>query len=231
MKATASVQETSIDVAWIRDGVVALGHRPADRCYRAILAVEGPPEAFATEIDRVQPLLAGFAGFLNALGQASVLPPAGLQVLVRAERADLSEYATRLEQRAGGLPSHLAREALADAAWARKEGPALGLLARSGYVVVPAESVPGADLSNRLGNARTRLGRWLGAKTSLSESDARQALDTRCSELIQRLAHAGVWTSRLDDVGLTRLLQACWAAHRNGRFEQDLQASLPGRTR
>ena len=116
MKPMASVQDTSVDVVWIRGCVVALGHRAADRCYRAALATEGPPEAFAREVERVQPLLAGFAGFLNALSQASVLPPSGLQVLVRAERADLSEYAARLEGRALALPRPLGREALEDAA-------------------------------------------------------------------------------------------------------------------
>jgi len=80
MKKLASVQETSLDIGWIREGVVCLGSRPADRCYRAVLAVEGPPEAFADEVDRVQPLLDGFARFLNALGQTGVLPPAVLQV-------------------------------------------------------------------------------------------------------------------------------------------------------
>src|SRR5438309_371811 len=132
MKPMASVQDTSVDVVWIRGCVVALGHRAADRCYRA---------AFAREVERVQPLLAGFAGFLNALSQASVLPPSGLQVLVRAERADLSAYAARLEGRALALPRPLGREALEDAAWARQEGPGLGLLRRRGYLIVPAESV------------------------------------------------------------------------------------------
>ena len=44
MKTLASVQETSLDIVWIRRGVVCLGSRPADRCYRAVLAVEGPPK-------------------------------------------------------------------------------------------------------------------------------------------------------------------------------------------
>jgi len=123
-------QETSLDIVWIRDGVVCLGSRSADRCYRAVLAVQGPPEAFAPEVERLQPLLDGFASFLNALGQPSALPPATLQALVLAEPTDLGEYAARLENRAMALPPHLAREALADAAWARQAGPQLGLLAR-----------------------------------------------------------------------------------------------------
>ena len=44
-----------------------------------------------------------------------------VQALVLAEPTDLTEYATRLEERASALPPHLAREALADAAWARQE--------------------------------------------------------------------------------------------------------------
>lgn len=223
MKTMASVQETSLDVVWIRDGVVALGYRAADRCYRAVLAVEGPPEAFAAEADRVEPLVAGFAGFLNALSQASVLPPSGLQVLVRSERTDLSEYAARLEQRAVGLRVDLAKEALADAAWARNAGPSLGLLPRRAYLVVPAEALTGADLAGRLAKLGLRLGGWFNVKSRLSETEARQALDTRCAELAERLQHIGVSASRLYDVGLTRLFQACWTTRRNGRFEQDLR--------
>jgi hypothetical protein len=174
-------------------------------------------------------LLAGFAGFLNALSQASVLPPSGLQVLVRAERADLSEYAARLEVRALALPRPLGREALEDAAWARQEGPGLGLLRRRGYLIVPAESVPGGDMAGRLGNAGSRLGRWFGARASISETDARRALDTRCAELVERLAQGGVWAWRLDDAALARLFQACWTGRHNGRFEQDLQTCAPSR--
>jgi hypothetical protein len=43
----ASIQETTLDVAWIRDGVICFGNRSAERCYRAVLTTEGPPEAFA----------------------------------------------------------------------------------------------------------------------------------------------------------------------------------------
>jgi hypothetical protein len=100
----ASVQETSLDIVWIRDPVVCPGNRSADRCYRAVLAVQGPPEAFAPEVERLQPLLDGFASFLSALGQPSTLPPAALQALVLADPTDLAEYPARLEHRARALP-------------------------------------------------------------------------------------------------------------------------------
>ena len=96
MRKLASVQETSLDIFWIREGVVCLGSRPADRCYRAVLGVEGPPETFADEVERVQPLLDGFARFLNTLGQPGVLPPAVVEVLGLAEPMALTEYATPL---------------------------------------------------------------------------------------------------------------------------------------
>jgi hypothetical protein len=140
-----------------------------------VLAVEGPPEAFADEVERVQPLLDGFARFLNALGQPGVLPPAVVQALVLAEPADMTEYATRLEERAFGLPPHLAREALADAAWARQNGPALGLLDRHAYLVVPAESVSGRQLLGRLHRVRPRLAHWFWASPALTRL-AREAL-------------------------------------------------------
>jgi hypothetical protein len=228
MRGLASVQETSLDILWIRDGTVCLGLRPADRCYRAVLAVEGPPEAFAQEVERVQPLLDAFARFLNALGQPGVLPPTALQVLVLAEPTDLAGYAARLEERATALPPQLARAALADAAWARQRGPALGLLDRRGYLVVPAESVAGADLLGRLGAVRPHLGRWFGGRPALDAAAAQQALDVRCTDLIERLAQCGVWAQRLDDVGLARLFHTCWSRRRDGRFEQDVRTcTLP----
>ena len=225
MKKLASVQETSLDIVWIREGVVCLGSRPADRCYRAVLAVEGPPEAFADEVERVQPLLDGFARFLNALGQPGVLPPAVVQALVLAEPTDMTEYATRLEERASVLPPHLAREALADAAWARQNGPGLGLLDRHAYVVVPAESVPGARLLGRFDSIRSRLANWFGANPALDEAGAREALDVRCEELMERLTRGGVWTHRLGDPDLVRLFHACWSRRRDGRFERDVRSS------
>jgi hypothetical protein len=220
----ASVQETSLDVVWIRGGVVCLGSRPADRCYRAVLAVQGPPEAFASEVERLQPLIDGFAGFLNALAQPSTLPPAALQAEVLAQPTDLREYAARLEDRARALPPHLAREALADAAWARQTGPELGLLERRGYVVVPAESLPSMDLAGRLGSAPPRLARWFGSRTMLDEETARRALADRCAELVERLARGGVLAQRLGDLALARLFHACWSRRRDGRFEHDEQA-------
>jgi hypothetical protein len=229
MTGLASVQDTSLDVVWIRDGVVCLGQRLGDRCYRSALAVQGPPEAFAQEIERVQPMLDGFAGFLNAFGQPSVGAPSAIQILVRAEPGDLSEYATRLESRAKELPRELALQALADATWARQTGPALGLLPRHAYVVIPAESLPGADVAGRLGTARSRLGSWFRVTPGLDEAAARKSLDVRCGELCERLARCGVWAQRIDDAGLTRLFQACWSRRRDVRFEQDLRTCAPSR--
>jgi hypothetical protein len=229
MRALASVQGTSLDVVWIRDRVACLGHRLSDRCYRSALAVEGPPEAFAQEIERVQPMLDGFAGFLNAFGQPSISPPAAVQILVRAEPGDLSEYASRLEARAKHLPPDLASEALADAAWARQIGPVLGLLPRRGYVVIPAESLPAANVAGRLEAAGSRFGRLFRAGPGVNEPAARQILDTRCSDVIDRLARAGVWAQRMDDAALTSLFQTCWSRRRDTRFEQDLRTCAPSR--
>ena len=173
--------------------MVCIGRRLSDRCYRGALAVEGPAEAFAQEIERVQPMLDGFAGFLNAFGQPSIGAPTTVQILVRAEPGDLSEYATRLEARAADLPPELASQAMADAAWARQTGPFLGLLPRHGYVVVPAESLPGAGLAERLGTAGSRFGRWFGAGPELGESAAREILDSRCIDVGERLARAACW--------------------------------------
>ena len=227
MTGLASVQDTSLDVVWIRERVVCLGHRLSDRCYRSALAVEGPPGAFAQEIERVHPMLDGFAAFLNAFGQSSVGRPSGVQILVRAEPGDLSEYATRLETRAKELRRELASEALADATWARQTGPVLGLLPRHAYMVIPAESLPGADVAGRLGTARSHVGRWFRAAPGLDETTARTSLDSQCGELVERLARGGVWAQRMDDAALTGLFQACWSRRRDIRFERDLRTCAP----
>jgi hypothetical protein len=152
----ASIQETTLDVVWIRDGVVCFGNGAAERCYRAVLTTEGPPEAFAVEADRVQPAIDAFASFLNGLAYP-------IQVLVRALPVDLASHARRLEDRAVDLPPGLAASARADALWARETGSGFGLLDRRAYLVLPAEALPGGDLIDRLGSARTRFGRLFGA--------------------------------------------------------------------
>src|SRR5436305_1926651 len=108
MNGLASVQETTLDVAWIRDGVMCLGTRRAERCYRAVLVAEGPPEAFAPESERSQGPLNAFASFLSAVDHA-------LQVLVLPRPASLDQYAEELETRSMMLPPALAAEARADA--------------------------------------------------------------------------------------------------------------------
>ena len=75
MNGLASVQETTLDVAWIRDSVMCLGTRRAERCYRAILVAEGPPEAFAPEAERAQGPLNAFAS-LSEWSTASTVRPA-----------------------------------------------------------------------------------------------------------------------------------------------------------
>ncbi|HEY1296982.1 MAG TPA: hypothetical protein VGJ60_28230 [Chloroflexota bacterium] len=227
MNGQASVQATSIDVVWIRDRVVCLGSRRSDRRYRGVLAAEGPPEAFGQEIERLQPLLDGFAGFLNGLGQPAIGSPAGIQIMVRAERADLSAHAARLEARARQLPETWASEVRGDAAWARQVGPDLGLLARRAYVVVPAESLPGPDVAGRLHTARSRLGNLFRAGPELDEAAARDVLDIRCGDFVDRLARGGVRAQRLDDPALTRLFQTCWSRRRDRRFDQNLRICAP----
>jgi hypothetical protein len=227
MSRPASVQATSIEVVWIRNRVVCLGSSRSDRCYRGVLATEGPPEAFAQEIERLQPLLDGFAGFLNGIGQPAIGSPAAIQIVVRAEKADLSEYAARLEARARQLPETWASEVRVDAAWARQVGPDLGLLARRAYLVVPAESLPGSDAAGRLQTARSRLGHWFRARPALDEAAARDVLDIRCGDLIDRLGRGGVRAQRLDDPALTRLFQTCWSRRQDTRFDKNLRICAP----
>jgi len=226
VRALASIQETTLDVDWIRDGVVCIGTRSSERCYRAALVVEGPPEAFAPEPERAQPPLDAFANFLNALAHA-------LQAVVLPEPATLDSYAAQLEKRAVLLPPALAAEARADAAWARQEGPRLGLLDRRGYVIVPAEDIPSADLLGRLCAASGRFSWPSRGVPHLDAPTARERLGERCAALGERLARGGVWSQRLDDAGLARLFHTCWSAWSSrpvhaltDRFDQDLRTCL-----
>jgi hypothetical protein len=228
MNSIASVQETALDIAWIRDGVMCLGDRRAERCYRAVLAVEGPPEAFTPESERSQGPLNAFASLLNSLDHA-------VQVLVLPRPANLDQYAEKLERRSMTLPPTLAAEARADARWAREEGIGLGLLDRRAYVVVPAEDVAPAQVLGRIKIAGGRLVRG-GHGTGLDELTARGRLDERCATLADRLWRGGVWSERLDDIALAELLQACWSAWRRGtnngrteRFARDIGAYVGAR--
>jgi len=226
VRALASIQETMLDVDWISDGVVCIGTRSAERCYRAALVVEGPPEAFAPEPERAEPPLNAFANFLNALAHP-------LQAVVLPEPATLDSYAAQLEKRAALLPPGLAAQARADAAWARQEGPRLGLLDRRGYVVVPAEDIPSADLLRRLWAASSRFSWRSRGEPHLDAASARERLDDRCASLVERLARGGVWSQRLDDPGLARLFHTCWSAWSScpglaltDRFDHDLRTCL-----
>jgi len=211
VRAVASVQATTVDLLWIRNRVVCFGTARGERSYRAALAVEGPPEAFAAEPERSEPAVNAFAGFLNALGHA-------VQVLVVPRPASLDTYAARLEMRAAALPSPLASEALSDAHWARDEGPRLGLLERRAYLVVPAEDAAPTRIPRSLWVFRG-LGRGREHETSVDELEARRRLDERCASLGDRLSRGGVWSERLDDFGLVRLVQACWSAWRHGEMD------------
>jgi hypothetical protein len=174
-------------------------------------------------MERVQPVLEGFAGFLNAFGQSSIGAPAAIQILVRAEPGNMLDYAARLEARARHVPETFAQHLLADAGWARQKGAGFGLLPRHGYVVIPAESLTGSDVAGRLQTARSRFGHWFRGDPGLDETAARESLEVRCSELGERLARAGVFAQRMDDAALTHLFQTCWSRRGDKRFEQDLR--------
>ena len=228
MSDLASVQETSLDIAWIRDQVVCFGRRTGERSYRAVLAVEGPPEAFAPESERAEGALGAFASLLNSLEHA-------LQIQVLPRPADLDHYAEKLELRARTLPPHLASQARSDAQWARDAGPHLGLLDRRAYVVVPAEEMAPEQMLGRLKTA-TRFVRR-GHAAELDDVAARGRLAERCAALGDRLWRGGVWSERLDDAALARLFHVCWSAWRHGtsdaradRFARDLGAYV-GATR
>jgi hypothetical protein len=192
---------------------------------------KGPPEAFAPESERAEGALGAFASFLSALEHP-------LQILVVPRPADLDGYAERLERRAKMLPPNLATHARADAQWAREAGPAMGLLERRAYVVVPAEEIGPDNAVERITSLRRLFRRAEGPESD--ESSARLRLDERCTALADRLWRGGVWSERLDDAALARLFHFCWSAWRHGtsdgradRFARDVGAYMAavGRSR
>src|SRR5436305_5418128 len=91
MKA-ASVQAVRLGVQSIQDSVVELSGGE----YRAVLEVSGTASPFEDDV-RQEALLAGFAGFLNALGYP-------IQIVVRASPVDLTRYVAAVEERARQAP-------------------------------------------------------------------------------------------------------------------------------
>ena len=212
----ASTQETTLDLLWIQDGVVAFaGGRGTSPLYRAVLAVDGPaytPRALAAAESGA---LGGYRAVLDRLDHP-------LQVVVRAMPYQVTTYAARWEARADVLPAPLAALAREHAGWARRELAGLGLLVRHAYVVVPAEDPPTA--ASPAHNLRNRL-HW-GSLRKLAPEHAREVLAERCARVQSGLGAAGVRASRLDDLALARLYRACWSPSTRDadRHDRDLAA-------
>jgi len=218
----SSIQETTLDLLWIAHDVACFAGLGKSLLYRAVLAVAGPPEAFAGS-DHADRALAGYAAFLNSL-QCTV------QFLVHAEDVDAGAYAQRWEARVRQLPPALARLAREHAVWARQELGKLGLLKRRLYLVVGADTAmsPIRSLAGATRWVGTGLRRRWG-RGMPRPSDATQAiavLAERCDRLQKMLKDAGVRASRLGDVALARLYRACWGHANAGeqRFDRDVQA-------
>jgi hypothetical protein len=122
-------------------------------------------------------------------------------------------------------PGHpLAALAREHASWTRRELPALGLLARRVYLVVPAEDLH--EDSTPTAALRQRLRRQPVPPVTVDR--ARTVLAERCARLLGALQAAGVRARRLDDLALVRLYRACWnqVAPDADRFDRDLVAAL-----
>jgi hypothetical protein len=197
----ASAQEVTIDLLWIRDGVVAFaGARRSSVLYRAVLALEGPAHTPRSLAGSNPGALEGYRAALHLLDHA-------LQVVVLAGRVDDAAAAGRWEARAGVLPEPLATLAREHAAWARREMATLDLLLRRAFLVLPAED-PIAGRSP-VAAVRRRLRR--DPAPGLTLDRARAVLAERCGRLAASLGAAGVRTRRLDDLALARLYRGCWS--------------------
>jgi len=217
----ASAQETTLDLLWIHNGVVAFaGGRSTSPVYRAVLGLEGPahtPRALAATESGA---LGGYRAVLDRLDHV-------VQVVVRAVPFETTTYAARWETRAAVLPAPLAALAREHADWARRELDGLGLLVRHAYLVVPAEDP--STTPSPAHSLRERLRR--GPLPTLAVDRAWAVLAERCARLQSGLGAAGVRATRLDDLDLARLYRACWSPStpHADRLDRDLTAVF-GRT-
>jgi hypothetical protein len=224
--ARASLQETTLDLLWIADGVACFAGAGRARLYRAVLAAAPPPEAFAGS-EHADRALDGYVAVLNSLTHP-------LQILVRPDPTDVDAYAERWQARSRRLPPALAGLAREHAEWARRDLPGLGLLERRLYLVVPAEDRP-PPLGSLAGPARLLCRRLWRRPVPRQRPDAaaRDLLADRCERLQSLLDRAGVRSWRLDDLGLARLYRASWGHRPAGeqRLDRDLRAffALVGR--
>ena len=151
------------------DGVACFaGGRSDAPLYRAVLVVAGLAETPRALASASPGAIAGYRALLGGLDHP-------LQVLVRPEPFEAAAEAAGWDRRATGLPPQLAALACEHAVWVRRDLPALGLLVRRAYLVVPAESVA-ADERPGL-----RLGARLRGKPTAS-LDAEQARAARWSK-------------------------------------------------
>lgn len=202
----AAVQTSRLRLENIDGGVVRL----AGPLYRAVVEVSGATVPMDDDARR-EAVLAGYAGFLNALS----FP---VQILVRAVPVDLSRYLGALEERARRqLPPDLAALARDHVAFVQGLARQRTLLERQFYVVVPAQSaVRGGWPAWR----RTRAG-----SDETHADTARRQLTFRCDEVVRHLGRCELTTRRLEDVELAALFMACWSPERSRlqRFRQRLE--------
>jgi hypothetical protein len=218
--ARASVQETTLDLLWIADGVACFAGVGHTRLYRGVLAAAAPPEAFAGS-EHIERALAGYTALLNSLRHP-------LEVQVRTHATDVDAYVERWETRSRLLPPALAALAREHADWARRHLPELGLVERRLYLVIPAdESQPPYRSLLSLGRTlRQHLPRRGAGPTNGTEQSACTLLADRCERLQLLLNRASIRSWRLDDQSLARLYRDGWGHRQSGqqRFDRDLGA-------
>jgi hypothetical protein len=212
-----SIQATTLDLLWIRDGVACFaGARTSAPLLRAVLVLDGPAHTPRALADADPGALAGYRALLGSLDHR-------VQVLVRTEAADDAAEAARWEACAINLPPPLAALAREHAAWARRELPLQNLLVHHAYLVVPAEGPPTDDTSPAVA-LRRQIHPPLSPVSQMEQ--ARVTLEDRCFRLIAALGAAGVGARRLGDLDLARLYRACWSPRGASaeRVDRDLVA-------
>ncbi|MDE3075725.1 MAG: hypothetical protein KGJ86_09860, partial [Chloroflexota bacterium] len=192
MKRSASVQDTTLAVQDIDDGVLHLG---SDQ-YRSVLEVSSLNFSLKSETEQ-EGVLDSYAAFLNGLN----FP---VQVLVRVLPVDTERYLAELAERSRRDPS----PALADlgrdhVAFVRRLARTRTLLERRFYTVVPAESQASRA-------RRWHLWPFQGRQAeSVTPGGIRQQLTYRSDEVARQLGRCDLQARRLDDVELAQLSYSC----------------------
>ena len=209
------VQRALVQARQVHDGVLYIAPRQmpgrvAGHTERAVAVIEvmGTNISLRSTEDQ-ETFVAGYQTLLRAIP-----PQNSLQVLIRREKRDLSDYIRKLHAVAQDTSAHPTYRAIAAAHAAHVEqlGADRTLFDTRCYVIVPAQDDQQAALLTHLQRRRRHKAR------ERSHDSLRTALNIHCERLLTHLSTTGLIAYRLNDEALVQLAASCLAPTRAERF-------------